>query len=200
MKQSKYLMSTTSTQKMKIKYLLLLSMLFGLTGCSTKTSLGYTPVIEAQAKNQICVTLEKFDDVRPKSQQIGALRNGLGMPIIRIVTEDNIPKWVENALEVELTNAGYSMVQGRGSYIIEGKIIKVFASSYFIYHGCLIAEITLKKGDEVLFKKTYKNNEHAGINWIAQASSCAEALKLNLQKMCTQFIADINTELLESTQ
>jgi hypothetical protein len=168
-----------------------------LTSCSVKTSLGYNSVIDKQQENHITLCIPQLEDERSLGQQVGALRNIFGMPIIKIVTEDNIPEWITDALRMELAHAGYTIsdIQGEQGYLIEGKILKVFASTYFIYHGRLTTQLSLKKDDQILFQKIYENKESNGMNCIAQASSCAEALKLNLQEMCKQFIADINEEL-----
>jgi hypothetical protein len=186
---------------MKYLFFLFISSILCFTGCSTKTSLGYSPVIQQQEKNHIDLTIGEFEDKREEGQQIGALRNIFGMPIIKIITDDNVPHWVMNAFKMELTNAGYSIVSSYPvSYVIEGKIIKAYASTYFLYHGSMIVELSLKKNDQVIFQKIYETKENAGANWIAQASMCAEALKYNLQSICKSFIKDINQHLWETSK
>lgn len=76
-----------------------------LTACSTKTSLSYTPIIEQKEKNYIQLATLPFDDTRLHPETVGALRVVLGMPLIKIVTDDSVPNWVENALKEELTQA-----------------------------------------------------------------------------------------------
>jgi hypothetical protein len=182
--------------------LLLIISIFCFTACTTKAPLGYTPVIEKQEENHISLKIEEFDDLRAEGQKIGALRNGFGMPIVKIITDESVPNWVTNAFKMELTNAGYSIVDTHSadSYLIEGKIIKAFASSYVLYHGSMVVEIFLKKNDQVIFQKIYKTHENGGANWIGQASMCAETLKYNLQEICKRFITDLNLHLKTPTE
>ncbi|MBS0615692.1 MAG: hypothetical protein JSR58_03975 [Verrucomicrobia bacterium] len=182
-----------------MKYLIfLLGCLISLTGCSSKTSLGYTSVIEKQQPNHISLKLQEFEDQRTDGQNIGSIRNGYGMTIIRIFTDDSIPDWVANALKTELTNAGYTIVSGDtpSDYSIEGKIKKLYATTYLIYHGRMSVEITLKKGQDVIFQKLYETDKDNGVNWMGQTASCAETLKINLQEICRRFDEDIKQALL----
>ena len=183
---------------MKCWIFFVLSCLVCLTGCTTKTSLGYTSVIEKQENKNISLKIEEFEDKRPDGQQVGALRNLYGMPIVKIVTDDNIPNWVMNAFKIELTNAGYSIANADSSpdYLIEGKIIKAFASTYFIYHGRMTIEISLKRGEDIVFQKVYETKKDGGVNWIGQSSMCAETLKYNLQEICKRFEEDIRSIVL----
>jgi hypothetical protein len=187
---------------MKNILFLLAGTILCLTGCTSKTRLAaYNPVIEEHEKNNISLKIKGFEDVRPEGRQIGANRNLYWMPLIKIVTDDSIPDWVTNAFKVELTNAGYSIVDSdfENNYSLEGKIIKLFANTHFLYHGRMAVEISLKKGDETLFQKLYKTNEDGGINWIASDYMCAETLKYNLQEICRRSIADINQHILETS-
>lgn len=188
---------------MKNIIFLLGSTIFCLMGCTSKTELAaYTPVIKEQAKNNISLKIERFEDVRPEGQQIGAHRNLYWMPVIEIVTDDSIPDWVMNAFKMELTNAGYSIVDSdfENNYLLEGKIIKLFANTHLLYHGRMAVEISLKKGDKTFFQKLYKTKEDGGINWIARDSKCAKTLKYNLQEICRRSIADINQHLIETSR
>lgn len=179
------------------KYPLFLLLIL-LSSCTTKVHLGYTPTIEKQEANNIPIAITPFDDIRAKKAVVGALRNLYGMPLVKIVTNDSVPHWVTTAFKTELSNAGYQIADHTSdqSYTIEGKILKVFASAYFIYHGRMEVEISLKKGPEILFTKLYQTKESPGINWAAQSSTCVRTLELNLQKICQQFVTDINQKIL----
>jgi hypothetical protein len=177
---------------MKKITLLLAVLLLCLTSCTTKTNLCYTPVIEQQEKNQINLKVEAFEDLRSEGQQIGANRNLYWMPIIKIVTDDSIPEWVNNAFKTELTNAGYSIVDTleENHYLLEGKIIKLFADTHLLYHARMGVKISLKKGNEILFEKIYRTNKGGGIS---------KTLEYNLQEICKLSVDDINQHLLKTS-
>lgn len=158
----------------------------------------YSALIEPQQKNHLNLKIEDFGDERSEGQKIGAFRNGLGMPIVKIITDDNIPGWVTKALKVELNNAGYSIINegSPDNYLIEGKIIKVFAHAYILYHGRIDVQISVKKNNRLIFQKVYMSDKNGGINWFPLTSVCANTLKRNLQIVCKNFINDINHYLL----
>ncbi|MBP9842287.1 MAG: hypothetical protein KBC64_07710 [Simkaniaceae bacterium] len=176
------------------------------TSCSTKTSLTYDPIIQEQPKNDICVSVDSFQDTRSKPQEIGALRNGYGMPLVKITTDDDVPMWMKVALEKELINAGYLITDkdNENVYHIKGKIIKVVSGTYFTYYGKIAIEMSLNKGEIVLLEKTYLSKENMGMCWqlsplinrTKQAIKCSNALEFNLQEIYRQFIENINQELL----
>lgn len=169
-----------------------------LTGCSTKTHLvEYTPTIKQQESNNIGLTINQIDDMRVKKKKVGALKNLYGMPIVKIITEDDLSIWVTNALKTELSNAGYSIGEEK-DYSIEGKVFQAYATSYFIYQGKMEVEFTLKQNDKIILRKNYKTNVDNGINWFSLPKSCMKTLSFNLQEICKQFINDINIQLLNS--
>ncbi|NGX41224.1 MAG: hypothetical protein KR126chlam4_01063 [Candidatus Anoxychlamydiales bacterium] len=170
-----------------------------LSGCTSMIHLGYTPAINKCETNNIALQVTTIDDQRTNKKTIGALRNLYGMPIVKIATNDNVPDWVTNALKLELSNAGY-IIDEKGSdanYLIEGKLLHAFASTYFIYHGRMKIDISLKRDDNVIFHKVYATKKSHGVNWIVQTSICAKTLELNLQEVCKRFITDLNHKLLE---
>jgi len=168
------------------------------TGCATvKDTLGYVPVIEQQKKNDIALCVSTFEDARADKKYIGEVRDLFGIPVGEITTEDNVPNWIRNALKMELTNAGYSILDASSAdnYLIEGKIIKAFTKVRFEHRGYMTLEISLKKGDELLFQKTYDTARNDGLGAYEYAS-CTEVLKYNLQEVCRNFIKDANQHLL----
>ncbi len=170
-----------------------------LTGCSTTTYLGYTSVLEQSKSNSITLNLNSFEDARESKKKIGSLKNGYGIPIVHIYADNSVSDWVTSALASELKNAGYSMLDDSntlGKYVIEGVILKAYASSYMTYNGKLRVEITVKENGVEIFRKLYATKCRAGVNVIAQSSKVAKALELNLQKVCTQFISDLNETVL----
>lgn len=172
---------------------LYISLICLLTSCTQKINLSYESVIEKCEKNNIDVVINSFEDNR-KSARLGSIRNFYGMPIIKLVTDDNITQWVTNALKLEMENAGYMITDHchGNAYEIGGKLIKAYTTSYLLYHGRMMIEVIVKKGEEEIFRKTYMTKENNGINWLSSGYSCSKTLTINLQKIFKQFIFDFN--------
>lgn len=176
-----------------------------LTGCSTKTSLSYESVIQEQSKNDICVAVDSFQDSRSQPQKIGALRNGYGMPIVKITTDDDVPTWMKTALEKELKNAGYTITEEEreSNYHIKGRILKLSSGTYFTYSGKISIEMTLNQDSKVILEKQYTSKENAGLCWQIspfinsnkQAMKCSHALTLSLQDIYKEFVNDVNQQI-----
>jgi uncharacterized lipoprotein YajG len=191
-------------KQMKLAFYFCVLAIF-LTSCSTKTSLSYNPIIEERPKNHICVTVDSFQDTRSQPQKIGALRNGYGMPIVKITTDDDVPTWMKTALEEELANAGFTVInkEKEDTYYIKGSILRISSGTYLTYSGKISMEMTLNQGSNVLLKKQYTSKENDGRCWILtpfinsrrQASKCSKALSYSLQEIYKQFIADVNQEI-----
>ncbi len=175
-----------------------------LTSCSTKTSLTYESIIQEQPKNHICVAVNNFQDTRLTPGKIGALRNGYGMPLVKITTDDDVPTWMKAALEKELISAGYTItVKEDDDYHIKGKILKLSSGTYFTYSGEISIEMSLNQNNKVLLEKQYISKENVGMCWqpspfinsSKQAMKCSEALSRSLQEIYRQFVSDVNQEI-----
>lgn len=192
-------------------FFLLSGCAFFLASCSTTTvrdTLGYTPIIEQQGKNHISLQIEEFEDGRSEGQEIGKLKNLYGITVIKVTTGEDIPSWIREALRIELANAGYSTIEFGHSdgYRIEGKVNKVFADAYFNINGCVSVEISLKKGEEILFHKDYEFRNDQSVKFLDEKSSkveyatVTETLKYDLQKVCKSLVADVDQYLLNSSR
>ncbi|MCF7806662.1 MAG: hypothetical protein K9M07_04765 [Simkaniaceae bacterium] len=173
-----------------------------LAGCTTRAHLSYHPIIPSQEPNHIALNVPTFDDAREYGQYVGALRNGLWMPVVKIHTDDSIPGWMTNAFKTELTNAGYTILdeEDNSHYVLEGKILHAFAHTYFIYHGKMHIQISLKHNSDVIFQKDYVTKKSGGINWMASPAHCMNTLEFNLQEICQQFITDFNQYRLDQAK
>ncbi|MBS0615705.1 MAG: hypothetical protein JSR58_04040 [Verrucomicrobia bacterium] len=181
-----------------------------LAGCSpakVRDNLSYSPVIETQEKKQITLALETFEDKRSEGKIIGNFKDILGITLAEITTEQNIPQWITNAIKTELSNAGYSVVDAPLSdgYSINGNILRVFNKVRFGRDSSVVVEIALKKGQEVVFNKTYETHSNGTINctdgdktW-KEYTTPSEGFKLNLQEICREVITDLNRELFSTS-
>lgn len=180
-----------------------------MTSCTTKTTLTYHPSLQEQPQNHISVAVDDFQDTRMNPQRIGSLRNTYGNALVKIITDDDVPIWMKDALEEELKNAGYTIVneEQEDGLCIKGKILKLSSGTYFKYTGKIIMEMSLIQGDKILLEKQYACKKDTGvclqlsplINSKKQAVKCSDALDNSLQGVYRQFIEDVNQLLLSSS-
>ena len=163
------------------------------SSCTQKINLAYEPVIERCEEKKGNLFLGSFEDGRQKLD-VGSKRNVYGIPIVTLVTEDDVALWVTNALKLEMENAGYTITDQiqNEAYQFEGKVIRVYTTTYFIYHGRMTVEISVKREGSEVFRKIYTTKVSNGISFIASSASCSKTLALNLQQVCKQFISDFN--------
>jgi len=189
----------------------LLSSLVSLAGCAfgTRTAtLTYPPdeeseglVASAQAA-EMEVTRDKsvyltVSDERSDRTRIGNVRNAFGMDTADVVTKDDIARWVEGAIAMELRQAGYEVIQGDtnpgGDDVIglDAEVLKVYCDVYMTYDGEVSLMVNLKGDDGTEVRKQIEGKGGVGLNWAATAESYAESIALALQDA----ISKIETEL-----
>lgn len=173
--------------------ILLMGAVLGLTSCTTKLALMYDPVIKQQEQNHTVLAVDSFEDGRKNPSLVGVKRNGLGMPIIKIKTDDDVSKWVTDALQLELARAGYTLSTDEhrfSDYQIQGRVLQAFTSTYLLYHGNLQIKVSVYKEGKEVFAKTYHTRKSGGLNFFATDKACAKTLQKNLQQVCSLFIRD----------
>lgn len=171
---------------------LLIVALSCLTGCKTRIPLTYQPIQQKCASNNIPVSVASFQDSRKNPAIVGSKRNGYGISIIKIITQDSATDWVTNALKAEMSNAGYAITESSSdaTYEVSGTLLNVYTTTYFIYHGRMSILVSVQKNGEKVFEKTYNTKKSGGFNWFATNKSCSKTLEINLQEVCAQFIKD----------
>ncbi len=184
-------------------YLLAGAIMILTSGCCTQTHLGYCPAYPVQEPKNVSVAVAPFEDLRGEDQAIGVIRNLFYMPMFVVKTVDNVPKWMVNAFREELENAGYDIVRGlEGSdYVIEGKILDLESSSYANYYSHINVELALKEGEAIVFQRQYATDlTEPGEGILLSTGQHAITLGHNLQKICMQFINDLNNYRLSTSE
>lgn len=136
-------------------------------------------------------------DERSERKRIGNVRNTFGMDTADVVTNDNIQAWVDNALTVELENAGYKVVRspdlGAGDDVIEldAEIMEVYCDVYMTYDGEVSLLVTLEREGQEKVKRQFGGEGSVGLSWAATAESYAESLALALQDAISEILIEV---------
>lgn len=202
----------------RIQIFSMLTVVSLLSGCAFGTrevSLTYPPSVsengikEAQAsaqseKNDIKVIIAKLEDKRTVTHRIGNVRNGFGMDTADVVAKNDVRNWVDNALEWELKNAGYSVVRSESSgdnaesaVMVSGEINQIYCDVYFTYDGKATVILKAMKNGEAVVNETYTGSGSAGMNWAATEDAYGESLANALQVVMKKFINELNIKLLK---
>jgi uncharacterized lipoprotein len=137
--------------KYQLKYLPLITGSFLtvllLSGCAlTKDyiSLSYMPqsnVSKVVGADKVSVNVE-VSDVRTIKDKVGAKKNGYGMEMAPIISQDDVGKTVQNAIEVELKNRGFHVAPGDITVVAElSKFYNDFKIGFWA--GDAVAEVTM---------------------------------------------------------
>ena len=196
----------------------MLAMVSLLSGCAFGTrevSLTYPPSVtengikEAHAstqtaKNDIKVIIGKLEDKRTVTHRIGNVRNGFGMDTADVVATNDVHDWVVDALELELKNAGYSVVKSEtngddteSAVMVSGEINQIYCDVYFNYDGKAIVILKAQQNGKDIVNNTYTGSGSAGMNWAASSEAYNESLAKALQVVMEEFINELNMKLLK---
>jgi len=180
-----------------------------LTGCAfgtRQTELSYPPsanngglIASAEASEANLLTsrniILKVTDDRSEKSRIGNVRNGFGMDTADVVTQSNIEKWVEDALTLELNNAGYRVLKtseaGEDSINLNAEVRDVYCDVYFTYDADVNLMVDISSPGKQSSRKAYNGEGSVGLNWAATAASYAESLSLALQNAISLIISDL---------
>ena len=148
----------------------------------------------APSKGEIAVT--PFADMRGDKTQVGSVRNGFGMPTAKVVTSDNVPGWVNDAIRKELTSAGYRVVDKTSdsptALSLSGEITSVWCDAYFVYNGEIGLTVRLRRGRDELLARSYEGYGGAGVSWAATAEAYVQTLSIALADALKKLLVDID--------
>jgi len=189
----------------------LLALLAGAgTGCALSTrnaTLTYPPpasgsvVAVAHAETPApqpggTMVLLPIEDRRADTYKLGNVRNALGMKLAPVVAANSVPLWVQSAMELELTNAGYSVVTDApatdSALTVGGAILKAHTDAYLGYSAEVVLEVQLSRAGCTLFSRTFVGKGSGGANMTATAKSYAKSLSYALADALGLVIAEVN--------
>lgn len=184
---------------MSAKYLAVVFLIsIFLLGCAdvytVKPNLLYNATILQRPARGIVISLGEFKDVRPNkgSGTIGTVSLGADH-YDGIMEPSNIPQWVTNAFEYELTRAGYKVSKKGGVAQVEGEINDIKMSKLTGYDATIVLSILVKQGNDVFLDKKYTGQAHKYYMYASTLRrGSEEALMESLQQAIKQAIDDID--------
>lgn len=145
---------------------------------------------------KVAIVLLPIGDRRADTSKLGNVRNGFGMKLAPIVAANSVPLWVQSALELELTNAGYAVVADTpvpdSSLTIGGAILKAHTDAYLGYSAEVVLEVQLTRAGCTRFSRTFVGKGSGGVNMTATAKSYAKSLSYALADALGLVIAEVN--------
>ena len=150
---------------------------------------------EPPAPTNIVIALVPFEDKRADTTNVGTVRNALGMKTAPVKAANSVTTWVNHAVSVELSNAGYAVLPQSeatdSSVILRGSIDTVYADAYFEYGGKVSLLVNLSRAGTELLSRNYNGSGSAGTNWSATAKSYSQSLALALADALKQMMAAV---------
>jgi len=186
----------------KLVYLAMIGIfIISSSGCALGTRrpfLTYTPILPAQAKNNITLRVAPFKDERKIKDTVGYARNVYGMRMAKVMPQNDVIEWITDSLKLELKNAGYAISDEKNApNIIEGSVFDILCDACFTYDGRIALKVILKRDQKVALEKDYSIKKGYGASWAGTSKAYGKALEMTLQDAFKQVIVDINKELLK---
>jgi hypothetical protein len=148
------------------------------------------------------IVLVPFADRRYEKMVIGEVRGTgrlLGVRTADVVTTNNVAEWVNQAIRVELEEAGYEVTMGEGSGrpggtpVLSGEIMSVYCTALMLYEARVSFSAQITKDGREILKKLYRGDGSAGTNLAATASSYSRSLSLALAEAAGRLVSDLNS-------
>lgn len=176
---------------------------------TTRVNINHEPINLVESKKEGSVLVKQFVDNRKDTQHIGNKRNGFGMVLGHIGTEEGIKlealltKYFAEALK----EAGYAVViqEARGisaqgqqtkfNAIVEGEIIEFWLDLYMkVWHNVEVKVRALDPaGKNILWEKDIKGDQ-SNVLWIGSTGEfekvISEALTKALNQAAKEFASD----------
>ncbi len=144
------------------------------------------------------IVLLPFEDRRLRKEKIGDVLNGYGMKTAKVVASNDVGKWVNDAIALELEKAGYQVKRAEknpetsAGLVLSGEILRVFCTAYLSYEGEVSFRTTVKRNGKEILEKTYLGEGEAGLNWAATSKSYGETLSSALAIAISDLVHDID--------
>lgn len=198
-----------------IGVLLLCLVLGGCAAGVTRVKVEHDPLSKIEAKKQGTVLLREFKDIRSQDRQyIGNKRNGFGMVLGHIATEENVKltEVLTGYFADSLREAGYKVIQSQNAnetqaqrkpvIIVEGEIFDFWLDLYMAVWHYMGVKLTAKNPDgKVFWEKTIKA-EQKNVLWVGATSEYERVIRQSLtqalDKASLEFAAEPFYRTLES--
>lgn len=171
--------------------ILLLCLVLG--GCAagvTRVRVEHDPLAKIESKRQGTILLKEFKDVRTQDRQyIGNKRNGFGMVLGQIATEENVKltEVLTGYFADSLREAGYTVImvqnakeahpQGKPVTIVEGEIFDFWLDLYMAVWHYMGIKLTAKNpAGKVFWEKTIKA-EQKNVLWVGATSEYERVIR-----------------------
>jgi len=180
---------------MKRKVLILGIGLLLMSGCAFGTKrpqFTYEPLTPQKPQNNISVMVDPFTTPKIWSQEEVKDSNGMGYP--DSVLKNNIPEWIKKALEAELKNLGYSVVESGATNVIKGDVLETYYDMDMNFGGTV--KIIVEKDGKVVLERSYSVTKNYESGFTATAESYERMIKMILQDTMKEALNDINYALL----
>lgn len=204
--------------RIKSFYLIMLAVVGTVSGCVTvelnkqQTKLSYPPeeiafqwgkqsaaarLLPPSSQPLKPISLIKFEDTRAEKKVLGTARRGIELQIL-VVKEQEVSKWVTNAIKLHLEEAGYQVTElteksGRETgWILSGAIEKLSCSGLLSYEAEIVFRAQLEKEGKEIFNKQYLARGKTGSNLEEAGLGHSGALSWALYKAIDQLMADLD--------
>ncbi len=189
-----------------------------LGGCAagvTRVKVEHDPLSKIEAKKQGTVLLREFKDIRSQDRQyIGNKRNGFGMVLGHIATEENVKltEVLTGYFADSLSEAGYKVIQGQNAnatqaqgkpvIIVEGEIFDFWLDLYMAVWHYMGVKLTAKNPDGKVFWERTIKAEQKNVLWVGATSEYERVIRQSLtqalDKASLEFAAEPFYRTLES--
>jgi hypothetical protein len=149
------------------------------------------------------VVTVRFVDGRPARGAVGAVRNGFGVTMSHVLTNDDLGGWVTGAVSNALWRSGYCVATDGGqpapsapageSLTVTGAVTNAWCDAYFTYYGDVTLDVTMADAVGSFSHRKYEGHGTAGLNVAATEAGFSEVLQRALANAVAQLVRDLNT-------
>ncbi len=181
-----------------------------LTGCAagiTRVRVEHDPLAKIETKKHGTVLLKEFKDVRTQDRQyIGNKRNGFGMVLGHIATEEHVrlTDLLTGYFADSLREAGYTVIQesnikegqfpNESALIVEGEIFDFWLDLYMAVWHYMGVKLTAKnQQNKVMWEKTV-HSEHKNILWVGATSEYERVIRQSLTQALDQAALEFSSD------
>lgn len=199
-----------STVGFRLALLFALALLSGCAFGDRHVVLGYAPVEEEfSASGRIAIVTFTDDRPRDRKQDVGEVRNGLGMVTadVRIDekakdgTNQSLGAWIADALAEELQRAGaetgrFESIGAASGYpvVVSGSLTKAWVNMYLQYDAKIRTQVRITRHGAVVFDQPVKGDYETGAVFGSQ-KEYEKALTRTLQDWVRNAVPEVIAQM-----